>query len=215
MAMNADEKVLRAEMCLWGRSMFERGLTPGSSGNLSARLAGGFLVTPTGSCLGFLEPERLSKLDGDGRHVGGDLPTKEVPLHLAFYAARPKAGGVIHLHSTYATALSCLADVDMANALLPITPYAILQLGAVPVLPYAPPGSAELAEPVKIAAQSASAVLLANHGPVVSASTFRAAVFAAEELEETAKLLIITRGFNVRHLTDNAVKALRARGRSA
>jgi ribulose-5-phosphate 4-epimerase/fuculose-1-phosphate aldolase len=206
-----DEKALRAEMCLWARSMFERGLTPGSSGNLSARLADGFLVTPTGSCLGFLEPERLSKLDTEGKHVSGDAPTKEVPLHLAFYRARPEAGGVVHLHSTYATALSCLADTDPANALVPITPYAIMQVGAVPVLPYAPPGSAELAEPVTAAAKNAAAVLLANHGPVVSAKSFRAAVMAAEELEETAKLVLLTRGMKVRQLTPAAVAELQKR----
>lgn len=211
MTAEAAENALREEICLWGRSLFERGLTPGSSGNLSARVADGFLVTPTGSCLGFLDPAGLSKLDRDGRHVAGDPPTKEVPLHLAFYAARPKAGGVVHLHSTYATALSCLADVDPANALPPITPYAIMQLGPVPVLAYAPPGSAEIAEPVKIAARSASAVLLANHGPVVSARTFRAAVMAAEELEETAKLVLLTRGLKVRHLTDEAIAALQKR----
>ncbi len=213
MADAPDEEALRAEMCLWGRSMFERGLTPGSSGNLSARLADGFLVTPTGSCLGFLEPSRLSKLDGDGRHVSGDAPTKEVPLHLAFYAARPAAGGVVHLHSTYATALSCLADTDPANALAPITPYAIMQVGAVPVLPYAAPGSAELAAPVEAAAKDAAAVLLANHGPVVSAKTFRGAVMAAEELEETAKLILITRGMAVRRLTGEAIAELQKRYR--
>jgi len=206
-----DEKALRAEMCLWARSMFERGLTPGSSGNLSARLADGYLVTPTGSCLGFLEPERLSKLDPNGKHVGGDAPTKEVPLHLAFYRARPEAGGVVHLHSTYATALSCLADIDPSNALIPITPYAIMQVGAVPVLPYAPPGSAELGAPVAEAAKSAAAVLLANHGPVVSAKTFRGAVMAAEELEETAKLILLTRGMNVRRLTPEAIAELQKR----
>lgn len=202
---------LREEICLWGRSLFERGLTPGSSGNLSAKVADGFLVTPTGSCLGFLDPDRLSKLDSEGRHVSGDPPTKEAPLHLAFYGARPESGGVVHLHSTYATALSCLADIDTANALPPVTPYAIMQLGPVPVLPYAPPGSAEIAEPVRRAAKSASAVLLANHGPVVSAKTIRAAVMAAEELEETAKLVLLTRGLKVRHLTDEAIAELRKR----
>jgi ribulose-5-phosphate 4-epimerase/fuculose-1-phosphate aldolase len=206
-----DETALRAEMCLWARSMFERGLTPGSSGNLSARLADGYLVTPTGSCLGFLEPECLSKLDAEGKHIGGDAPTKEVPLHLAFYKARPQAGGVVHLHSTYATALSCLAHIDPQNALAPITPYAIMQVGAVPVLPYAPPGSAELAGPVGEAAKNAAAVLLANHGPVVSAKTFRAAVMAAEELEETAKLILLTRGMQVRQLTPEAVGELQKR----
>src|SRR5262249_53057802 len=130
--MKADEADLREEICRWGRSMFERGLSPGSSGNLTARLSDGFLATPTGSGLGFLVPERLSKLGMDGRHVSGDPPTKEVPLHLAVYRARPDAGGVVHLHSTYATALSCLAGVNPDDALAALTPYAIMQLGPVP-----------------------------------------------------------------------------------
>ena len=114
--MTSDEAQLRDEICLWGRSMFERGLTSGASGNLSARLADGVLLTPTNACLGFLDPARLSRLDAEGRHVGGDPPTKEVPLHLAVYRARPQAGGIVHLHSTHATALSCLADVDPVDA---------------------------------------------------------------------------------------------------
>lgn len=189
--MSIDEEALRAEICFWGRSMFERGLTFGSSGNLSARLDDGFLVTPTGSCLGTLDPQRLSKLAADGSHVSGDRPTKEWPLHLAVYGERPAAGGIVHLHSTYATALSCLADTDPADALMPITPYATMQLGKVALVPYAAPGTEELAGFVRAAAGQHSALLMANHGPVVSAASFRAAVFAAEELEETAKLILL------------------------
>jgi ribulose-5-phosphate 4-epimerase/fuculose-1-phosphate aldolase len=209
--MANGEDALREEMCRFGRSMFERGLTAGSSGNLSARLPDGYLVTPTGSCLGFLDAERLSKLDAEGRHVSGDPPTKEVPLHLAFYQGRPGTGGVVHLHSTFATALSCLADVDAANALAPITPYAVMQLGEVPVLPYAAPGSVALGRGVRRAAETHSAVLLANHGPVVSGRSFRAAVFAAEELEETAKLIMLTRGADLRLLSAVAIAELRRR----
>jgi 3-dehydro-4-phosphotetronate decarboxylase len=195
----SEEAKLREEICFWGKSMFDRGLTPGSSGNLSARAPGGILVTPTGSCLGTLDPARLSLIDESGGHLSGDQPTKEVPLHLAFYRARPETGGVVHLHSTYATALSCLADIDPANVLPPITPYAIMQLGPVPLVAYAKPGSAEMGELAQAAAVNAPAILLANHGPVVSAKTFRAAVFAAEELEETAKLVLFTHGMKVRH----------------
>jgi ribulose-5-phosphate 4-epimerase/fuculose-1-phosphate aldolase len=209
--MKADESDLREEICRWGRSMFERGLSPGSSGNLTARVSDGFLATPTGSCLGFLVPERLSKLDADGRHVSGDPPTKEAPLHLAVYRARPDAGGVVHLHSTYATALSCLAHVNQDDALAPLTPYAIMQLGPVPVVPYAAPGSDELAELVARSAVRASAMLLSNHGPVVSARTFRAAVFAAEELEEAAKLSFLTEGRDVHLIPPEEIAALRAR----
>lgn len=206
--MNPEERGLREEICLWGRSMFERGLTPGSSGNLSAKLPDGYLVTPTGSCLGFLDPAKLSKLDVAGNHVAGDPPTKEVPLHLAFYEERPQAGGVVHLHSTYATALSCLEGIDPANALRPITPYAVMQLGPVPVLPYARPGSTGVGDLVRGAAAGHAAVLLANHGPVVSAPTFRAAVFAAEELEETARLIVLMQGLQVRELSTDAIAEL-------
>jgi len=208
--MKAQEQTLRDEICRWGESMFQRGLTAGSSGNLSARLEDGFLVTPTNSCLGFLDASRLSKLDPDGKPVSGDAPTKEIPLHMAFYAARPKAGGVVHLHSTYATALSCLEDMDPADMIPPITPYVVMRVGKVPLIPYVRPGSAAIAEPIARLAPSHPAVLLANHGPVVSAPTFRDAVFAAEELEETAKLVLLTRGQRLRALPAEALAELEA-----
>jgi ribulose-5-phosphate 4-epimerase/fuculose-1-phosphate aldolase len=199
---------LREEICRWGASLFDRGLTAGSSGNLSARCGDGFLVTPTNSCLGRLDPARLSRLGADGRLLDGDPPTKEVPLHRAFYAARPQAGAIVHLHSTYAAALSCLADVDPEDAVPPITPYVVMRVGRVPVLPYTRPGSPEIAPLVAAAAPAHAAMLLANHGPVVSAATFEGAVFAAEELEETAKLVLLTRGLPLRRLGDAEVAAL-------
>lgn len=206
-----SEAELREDICLWGRSLFERGLTPGSSGNLSVRLPdGGFLATPTNACLGRLSPERLSRLDAFGHHLDGEAPTKEVPLHMAFYAARSQAGAVVHLHSTYATALSCLRDVDPANVLPPVTPYAVMRLGRLPLLPYAAPGS-DMGPMVREAAKDHVAVLLANHGPVVSGSTLEAAIYAAEELEETAKLVFVLQGQPVRHLTPEQVAALEAR----
>jgi ribulose-5-phosphate 4-epimerase/fuculose-1-phosphate aldolase len=207
--MTGGERALRDEICRLAESLFARGLTAGSSGNLSARLPDGFLMTPTNSCLGFLEAGRLSKLDANGAHVEGDPPTKEVPLHLAFYAARPKAGGVVHLHSTYATALSCLADTDPEDAIPPITPYVVMRVGRVPLIPYTRPGSAEIAPLIAAKATDAAAVLLANHGPVVSARTFRDAVFAAEELEETARLALLTRGMQARRLSAEQVAELR------
>lgn len=206
-----DEARLREAMCRWGRSLFERGLTAGSSGNLSARLDDGFLVTPTNACLGFLEPDRLSKLDGQGAHISGDPPTKEVPLHLAFYRARPGAGAVVHLHSTYATALSCLADTDRENAIAPITPYVVMRVGRVPIVDYVMPGSSAIGPLVEARAKEHAAILIANHGPVVSAATFEAAVFAAEELEETAKLVLLTRGLPVRSLGPDQIAELEAR----
>lgn len=205
------EAELRDELCLWGKSFFERGLIVGSSGNLSVRLPqGGFLATPTNACLGFLSPGRLSRLDAEGRHLSGDAPTKEVPLHMAFYTARPQSGAVVHLHSTYATALSCLQDTDPANVLAPITPYAVMRLGRVPLLPYARPGS-DMGPMVREAAKEHLAILLANHGPVVSGISLEAAVYAAEEFEETAKLMFVLGGRAARHLTAEQLADLEAR----
>ncbi len=205
------EAETRARIAQWGRLLFGRGFTVGSSGNLSVRLDdGGFLVTPTNSCLGLLDPATLSKLDRDWTHLSGDRPTKELPLHRAFYDARPQTQAVVHLHSTYATALSCLADTDPDDAIPPITPYMVMRVGRVPVLPYAAPGSADVAPLVRAKAPDHAAVLLANHGPVVAGLSLDAAVFMAEELEETAKLVMITRGQNVRPLDAGQIAALDA-----
>ncbi|WP_207485977.1 3-oxo-tetronate 4-phosphate decarboxylase [Arenibaculum pallidiluteum] len=204
------ETELREAMCRWGRSLFERNLSPGSSGNLSARIADGFLVTPTNSCLGFLEPGRLSRLDPDGRHLDGDPPTKELPLHMAFYAARPSCGGVVHLHSTFATALSCLSDLDPEDAVPPVTPYVVMRVGRVPLVPYTHPGSAEVVPHVLARAPRHAAMLLSNHGPVVAGTSFENAVFAAEELEETAKIVLLTRSMDVRPLSAERVAELEA-----
>ena len=203
-----DSPELRERLVRWGRSLFERGLTAGSSGNISVRIKNGYLCTPTNSCLGFLEGRRISRLDSSGQLVDGDAPTKELPLHMAFYEGRPSAQAVVHLHSTYATALSCLSDTDPSNAIAPVTPYVVMRVGRVPVLPYSKPGSAEIAPLVRKTAAEHAAVLLANHGPVVTGTSLENAVFAAEELEETAKLLMITRGMPTRHLDDGAIAAL-------
>lgn len=203
-----DEAGLRQRMVKWGRSLFERGFTVGSSGNMSVRIEDGFLVTPTNSCLGFLDAQRITKLDTDWQLVAGDPPTKEVPLHRAFYEGRPETEAVVHLHSTFATALSCLADIDPEDAIAPITPYVVMRVGRVPVLPYTMPGSADVAPLVRARAGEHAAVLLANHGPVVAGTSLEGAVFAAEELEETARLLILTRGLDVRHLDSAQVAAL-------
>jgi 3-dehydro-4-phosphotetronate decarboxylase len=177
-----QEGTLREHMVTLGRSLFERGFGVGTSGNLSARVEGGFLATPTNSCLGRLHADRLSKLDLQGRHIAGDAPTKELPLHLAVYAARPKAGAVVHLHSTHATAVSCLAGVDQANALPPITAYQAMRFGRLPVVPYFRPGEPEPGRIIAPYAANARAMLLANHGSLVSEATLEAAVAAAEEV---------------------------------
>lgn len=203
-----SEQDLRNGLVKWGKSLFERGLTAGSSGNMSVRLDDGFLFTPTNSCLGFLDAERISKLDLSGKHVAGDPPTKELPLHFGFYDQRPNSRAVVHLHSTYATALSCLSDTDPKDAVPPITPYVVMRVGQVPVVPYTRPGSAEVKPMIDALAAEHPAVLLENHGPVVAGASLEAAVFAIEELEEAAKLAIILRGMKVRHLSADAIADL-------
>ena len=190
--------------------MFERGLTSGSSGNISVKLDDGWLVTPTNACLGFLDAIRLSRLNGDWDLISGDPPTKELPLHRAFYDARPNANAIIHLHSTYGTAVSCLADIDVDDAIPAITPYVVMRVGRVPVVPYTMPGSADVAPLIADRASKNPAILLGNHGPVVAGVSLEAAVYAIEELEAAARLHMLTRGVNTRHLTPAEVAALRA-----
>lgn len=203
-----DEKKLRERIVRWAKSLFDRGFSVGSAGNISVRFEGGFLATPTNSCLGFLDPDRLSLLDQAGELISGDKPTKELPLHMAFYNARPDAEAVVHLHSTYATALSCLKETDVADAIPPITPYVVMRVGKVPIIPYTRPGSHLTGNLVAAVAEEHAAVLLANHGPVMSGASLEAAVFAAEELEETAKLVLLTRGMAVRELSQEQVAEL-------
>lgn len=205
-----SEQVSRDAIVRWGRSLFERGLTAGSSGNISVKLNDGYLFTPTNSCLGFLEPARLSKLDPAARLISGDAPTKELPLHFAFYEARPTAKAVVHLHSTYATAVSCLADINPDDVLRPMTPYVVMRAGKVPLVPYTRPGSADVAAFIRDKAPSHTGVLLANHGPVVAGNSLEQAVFAIEEIEEAAKLTILTGGMKVRYLDSAQVAELDA-----
>ena len=201
----------REALCRLGRSMFERGLTHGSSGNLSLRIGDGFLLTPTGSSLGTLDPARLSLLDAHGAHIDGDAPTKEAQLHLAMYRARPKDSAIVHLHSTHSVAVSVLADVDPANALPALTAYYAMRIGTLPLLPYFAPGDAALAQAVGQQAGKHHALLLANHGPVVSGSTLAAAADAIEELEATAKLWLLVRHERLRPLTQEQQNELARR----
>jgi len=204
-----NETTLRDEICRLGASLFARGLTFGSAGNISARLEDGWLMTPTNVSLGRLDPARLAKLDAFGRLLSGDPPTKETFLHRAMYEERPNAGAVVHLHSTYSVAVSVLADVDADNVLPPITAYYVMRVGRLPLVPYYPPGDLDLAEAVRRLAGKHQAVLLANHGPVVAGSSLEAAANAMEELEETAKLFLLLRGSKLRLLTDAQVAALK------
>ena len=204
-----NEAKLREEICAIGASIFARGLTAGSSGNISVKTEEGWLMTPTGSSLGRLDPARLSKLGPDGsRLVSGDPPTKESFLHRVMYAERPKTGAVVHLHSTHSVAVSCLAEINPEDVLPPMTAYYVMRVGRLPLVPYFRPGDLALAEAVRGFAGEHHAVLLANHGPVVAGSDLDAAVNAIEELEETAKLYLLLRGAKTRYLTPAQVKEL-------
>jgi ribulose-5-phosphate 4-epimerase/fuculose-1-phosphate aldolase len=203
-----NETELRDAIVAAGKSLFGRGLTAGSSGNLSVRLDDGWLLTPTNVSLGKLEAARLAKLDWQGEHLAGDRPSKEAPLHLAIYRARGDANAVVHLHATHAAAVSCVAGLDENDCLPPLTAYYVMKIGRLPLLAYHPPGDPALAEAIAGKARDHHAVLLANHGPVVAGESLDAAVYAAEELEETAKLFLLLRGMPTRPLTADQIRAL-------
>lgn len=206
------ENLARSEIAKVGKSLFDRGLTFGSTGNISVRLSdGGWLMTPTNASLGDLDPAKLSQFDATGRHIGGDQPTKEAVLHLAMYGERPDAGAVVHLHSTHSVAVSVLDGVDPLDVLPPLTAYYVMRVGRLPLVPYLPPGDAALAKAVSKLAGSHHAVLLANHGPVVAGTTLANAQYATEELEETAKLFLMLRGMAIKPLTPEQVADLRLR----
>jgi ribulose-5-phosphate 4-epimerase/fuculose-1-phosphate aldolase len=200
-AVGRDEHRLREEIVRLGRSLFQRGLTAGSSGNISVRLDDGWLLTPTNACLGELAPGELAKLDWDGRLLSGLPASKEAFLHRAMYEERAGAGAIIHLHSTHSAAVSCMGELDCADCLPPLTAYYVMKIGRLPLVPYHRPGDPALGAAIRGLAGRHSAVLLANHGPVVSGTTLEAAMYATEELEETAKLFLLLRGVPTRPLT--------------
>ena len=191
------------------KSLFDRGLTFGSSGNISVRMEDGWLMTPTGCSMGNIEPEKISKLDINGNLISGDPPTKESFLHLAMYEKRPQDSAVVHLHSTHSDAVSCLDEINPKNVLPPITAYYVMRIGTLPLIPYFPPGDIKLAKVVREMASEHHAVLLANHGPVVSGKSLQDAVYATEELEETAKLFLLLQGHKTRFLNSSEEAALR------
>lgn len=208
--MSSEAKV-RDEIVRLGESMFGRGLTFGSSGNISVRLDDGWLMTPTNASLGRLDPARISRLDGAGHLLSGDPPTKERLLHIAMYDERPSARAVIHLHATHSVAVSCLDEVDKEDVLPPITAYYVMRVGRLPLIPFYPPGDEGLADAVRQRAGKHTAVLLANHGPVVAGTSLDAAANATEELEETARLYLMLRGCRTRFLEPREVAELRRR----
>jgi ribulose-5-phosphate 4-epimerase/fuculose-1-phosphate aldolase len=204
------ETQLREQIALHGQSLYQRGYAHGSSGNISARLPDGLLVTPTNSCLGRLDPARISKVSADGRHLSGDKPSKEVFLHLAMYQERPTAEGIVHLHCTHCVAVACLKHADASNVLPPITAYYVMRIRKLPLVPYYRPGDLALAEAVRIEAKRHHAVLLANHGPVVAGKSLEDAVYNAEELEETAKLHLLLTGRETKYLDAAQIADLEA-----
>lgn len=207
--MMANEQELRQQMAALCASLFQRGFSVGTAGNVSAKIGDDILMTPTNSTLGAIDPERIAKLDAEGNHISGDKPTKEAFLHRAFYQTRRNCGAVLHLHSTWATALSCLEDTNPDDCIPPLTPYVVMRVGRVKLVPYIKPGDPKAGDLIAELNGDYAAVLLANHGPVVSGKDLFSAVCAAEELEETAKLQMITQGMKTRLLSDEAVADLR------
>jgi 3-dehydro-4-phosphotetronate decarboxylase len=206
-----NENALRDEICELGRSIFERGLTHGSTGNISARCDDGWLLTPTGSNLGRLDAARLAKLDWQGKLISGDQPSKENFLHLAMYQERSRNQAVVHLHATHSVAVSVLEDIDPADVLPPLTAYYVMRIGSLPLVPYYAPGDMQLAQAVRGFAGRHHAILLANHGPVVAGTSLAAAADAMEELEASARVYLLLQGRRARSLTPDEVADIRRR----
>ncbi len=206
-----NENKIREKIARFGRSIFERGLTFGASGNISVRIDDGWLMTPTGSSLGSLDPAKISKLDDKGNHVAGDAPTKESFLHTSFYESRSKVSAIVHLHSSCAAAVSCMHELNKDNVLPPLTAYYVMRIGTLPLIPYFAPGDLNLAKAVKEMASTHHAVLLANHGPVVGGKSLEDAVYSMEELEETAKLFLMLKEHKISPLSPQQIAELKER----
>ncbi|UUO04555.1 aldolase [Blastopirellula sp. J2-11] len=203
-----SERELREQIACYGKSLYERGYGVGTSGNISVRLPDGMLITPTNTSLGRLDPDRLSKISWCGDLLQGDKPSKEAFLHLAMYQARDNDNAVVHLHSTYSVAVSCLQDLNPQNVIPPITAYFVMKVGCVTRVPYFPPGDEKLGEIVRDVAANSRALLLANHGPVFCGSNLDSAVAGAEELEETAKLFLLLKDERASYLMSQQCQEL-------
>jgi ribulose-5-phosphate 4-epimerase/fuculose-1-phosphate aldolase len=205
-----SDALAREALCRIGRRLYDRFLVHGSSGNISQRLDDGWLVTPTNSCLGDLDPARLARLDESGQHIAGDPPSKEAFLHTCVYEVRAGVNAVIHTHSSHAVAVSCLERPEGVSLLPPLTAYFVMRVGELANVPYFAPGDRALALAVREAAATHGAMLLANHGPVIAGTSLDQALYALEELEETAKLHLLLRGSAIRPLTQAQVDELEA-----
>jgi ribulose-5-phosphate 4-epimerase/fuculose-1-phosphate aldolase len=205
-----SEQRLRDRICQFGSLLYLRGYAHGSTGNISVRLDDSILITPTNSCLGLLDPARISRVALDGALIDGDPPSKEAFLHLSMYQVRPSARSIVHLHCTHAVAVACLCHADRSNVLPTITAYHAMRVGTVPLIDYYRPGDRGLANAVRVEAERHHAVLLANHGPVVAGKSLEEAVYTAEELEETAKLSLLLHGRPTQFLTPVQIAELNA-----
>lgn len=197
------------QLCASAQDFYGRGYVFGSTGNLSVRFDGRVWITPTGLPLKGLTPARLAEIDLTGNTVNGNKPSKEYPFHLGIYRQRPEARAIVHLHSTYAVALSCLAELEPEKPLPAITPYYFMRVAPLGIVPYYRPGSEELADAVEAKAAGHHSLLLLNHGLITSGAAWNEAVDRAEELEETAKLRFLLRGEKLRELNANEIEEIR------
>ncbi|GLT13753.1 aldolase [Vibrio algivorus] len=203
----------RLQLVSLAKSMFDRGYATGGAGNISVKInQNKILATPTGSSFGRLDPERLSIVTLDGEHLSGDKPSKEVSFHIEVYKHRPEANSIVHLHSTYLTALSCQEGLNTDNAIKPFTPYFVMRVGSLPVVEYLNPGDKKIGEELAKLAPYHRAYLLANHGPVVTGKDLLDAADNAEELEETAKLYFLLQSSCVSYLSEENIAILRNKG---
>ncbi len=203
-----NESQLRQEMADLGRVLDRQGLCPGTSGNISVKLEDGLLMSPTNSRLGQLDPAGVSRLAADGRHLAGEKPSKEVVVHQALYAARPRVNAVVHLHAPWSMAVSCLEHLDTQDVLPPMTPYYVMRIRRLPLVPYYRPGDPALATAVERRARDSHALLLAQHGLIVGGHDLADAAANAEELEATARLFFLLKDQPHRLLSAGQIAAL-------
>ncbi|HEY3234594.1 MAG TPA: class II aldolase/adducin family protein [Polyangiaceae bacterium] len=191
-------------LCAAGKSFYARGYAHGSTGNLSVRIGDRVHITAGGGSLMELRPEALAVIDLAGRSLNQQLPSKEAPFHLAVYRSQPAMRAIVHLHSPWSVALSCLENPEVT----PVTPYFVMRVAPLGIVPYFRPGSPELAKAVEATASRHQNMLLRNHGPICAGGSVSEAVDRAEELEATARLHFTLRGEKVQPLTPTDVEAL-------
>ncbi|NUJ86723.1 aldolase [Plantibacter sp. MCCC 1A11337] len=210
--VSATRTQLASDLVAAGAAVVAAGLSPGSSGNLSARATDGtILITPGGAVLGALDPDRLAVLDAHGEWVGGDKPSKEASLHLALYRKNPEHRAIVHVHSPQAVAASCLEPWAPHSALPPLTPYFVMRAGQTPLVPYRAPGSPELADLLTVLTFPFHAALLQNHGQLTSGRDLATAIDAAIEVEEASRITLMTAGQRRRLLDEAEIADLTAR----